>query len=107
MTWSLSYIYISSAPRYGTYKRVGSSVHGFVTVDALNLHQSMAGEDCDKDPDTGYSNLDEQPTDNNDEKIANGMINRSRLNPPAAEDEDPALNEIPFPVPSQKKKKKK
>jgi hypothetical protein len=87
------------------YKRVGSSIHGFVIVDAVNLHQIMAGEGCDDDPDTWYCNLPEQLIDNNVDEVANGMITRSRLNPPVAQDEI-SLNAIPLPVPSQKKKRK-
>jgi hypothetical protein len=56
------------------YKRVGSSIHGFVIVDAVNLHQIMAGEGCDDDPDTWYCNLAEQLIDNNVDEVANGMI---------------------------------
>jgi hypothetical protein len=61
------------------YKHVGSSVHGFVIVDALNLHQSMAGDDCNDDPDTWYSNLAKQLINNNVDEVAKGMITQSML----------------------------
>ena len=77
-----------------------------VIVDAVNLHQIMAGEGCDEDPDTWYCNLAEQLIDNNVDEVANGMITQSRLNPLAAQDENLSLNAIPLPVPSQKKKRR-
>jgi hypothetical protein len=93
--------------RFKTWnKRVGSSIHGMVIVDALNFQQIMAGEGCDEDPDTWYCTLAEQLIENNVDEVASGMITRSMQHDrPVARVENSAAAAVPLPVPSQKKKR--
>jgi hypothetical protein len=51
-------------------KRVGSSIHAIIIVNAMNFHQLLAG--------TGFCTLADQLIDNNYEQLSNKIFTRSR-----------------------------
>jgi hypothetical protein len=95
--------------RFKTWnKPVGSSIHGMmVIVDALNFQQIMAGEGCDKDPDTWHCTLAKQLIENNVDGVASGMITCSMQHDRlvAQVENLAAMDAVPLPVLSQKKKR--